>query len=630
MPISIQNFGKRYKANPNNYSIPEFQRMYQWKPPQIEKFFDSILRNFPLPRFFVWELNHETNKALTLYQLPNKFINTKGTKSGEKVPNEVPTTAICDGQQRLTSILIGINGLNYSDGKEPKYLYFNVLCDIYKSKQEEINEDLEVDDKKIITFKFLTEKEAQSEVHPNTFFIKVKELYNKIDEYYKSSDEDIIFNMLEEYNFLNYDFYNNQTREDAAKTILYLFRRFTQDYFDFVDIGKAIGNDYGDIVEFFLRINNENKPLSKNQILYSLLCMYFELEEFNGINLKSDFEEITELAESKSIFKGGDGTYEFFLRAALYASTDIILFKKDTFLPSHAKSILRDWQRMKLSIIKTIKLVSELNLDKIITSVNSLIPVVFHLFKKYNQISAEEKREIMKYIVRAQFSNVFGSHGDTLLLALRNSQKNSFTNNPEYNFNLIDLNNSLSGRKDKKTFNLTETEIIALSEIKYKDKKVRPLLNLIYNNSNFNVRFEIDHFHPADICRVKAKLDLYQVDQGDHVKIRSTYDNLPNLQLLKAECNNDKRAKPIVKWIEGILNKRTDLSCLNGKDNFKDYVLDNKIYLPDDEEYNTEEGVKAFISIENYVQFYDTRKRYFQYLLWEALGNYDAQENPFA
>ncbi len=630
MQISIQNFGKRYKANPNNYSIPEFQRMFQWKPPQIEKFFDSILRNFPLPRFFVWELNHDTNKALTLYQLPNKFLNTKGTKSGDKVPNGIPTTAICDGQQRLTSILIGINGLSYSDGKEAKFLYFNVLCGIHKTKQTEISEDLDVDDKKIITFKFLTEKEAQTEVHPNTFFIKVKELYNKIDEYYISSDNDILSKMLEEYNFLSYGYYNNQIKEDAVNTILFLFRRFKQDYFDFVDIGEAIGNDYHDIVEFFLRINNENKPLTKNQILYSLLCMYFELDEFKDIDLKKDFEEITELVESKSIFKGGDGTYEFFLRAALYSSTDIILFKKDTFLPSHAVAILRDWPRIKISIIKTIKLVTELNLDKIITSVNSLIPVVFHFFKKYNQVSVEDKREILKYIVRAQFSNVFGSHGDTLLLALRNAQKNSFANNPDYAFSLIDLNNSLNGRKDKKSFNLNETEIVALSETKYKDKKVRPLLNLIYNNANFNVRFEIDHFHPADICRVKAKLDLYQVDQGDHVKIKATYDNLPNLQLLKAECNNEKRAKPIVKWIEGILNKRTDLSCLNGKDNFKDYILDNKIYLPDGDEYDTEEGVKAFISIENYVQFYETRKRYFQYLLWEELGDYDVLKNPFA
>ena len=366
MQISILNFGKRYKANPNNYSIPEFQRMFQWKPPQIEKFFDSILRNFPLPRFFVWELNHDTNKALTLYQLPNKFLNTKGTKSGEKVPNGIPTTAICDGQQRLTSILIGINGLNYSDGKEPKFLYFNVLCGIHKTKQHDLVEDL--DDKKNIAFKFLTEKESQAEVHPNAFFIKVKELYNKIDEYYKSSDEEILLSMLEEYNFLQYEYYNNQTKEDAVKEILFLFRRFTQDYFDFVDIGKAIGNDYGDIVEFFLRINNENKPLTKNQILYSLLCMYFELDEFKGVDLKKDFEEITELIESKSIFKGGDGTYEFFLRAALYSSTDIILFKKDTFLPSHAVAILRDWHRIKISIIKTIKLVTELNLDKIITA----------------------------------------------------------------------------------------------------------------------------------------------------------------------------------------------------------------------------------------------------------------------
>jgi hypothetical protein len=626
MSISIHNFAKRYKANPNNYSIPDFQRIFQWKPAQIEKFFDSILRNFPLPRFFVWELNEASNKSLTLYQIPNRFDSTSGTPSEVQVPNEIVTTAICDGQQRLTSILIGINGLKYGTGKskEPKFLYFNVLSDINNTATRAITQE----DKKDVTFVFLTDKEA-NELHPNIFYIKVKELYKKIDEYYDSSNDGVIIDMLDQYNFSQIENYNNEIQDNAVDNIKYFYKRIKANYLDFVDIGESIGNDYGDIVEFFLRINNENKPLKKNQILYSLLCKYFD--SYPNVNLKDDFEKITNLPESKPIFKGLDGTYEFFLRTALYISTDLILFKKDTFKQSHATSILSQWNLVKKSLVSTIKLINELNLENIITSVNSLIPVVYHLYKKNNILTTREKREILKYIVRAQFSNVFGSHGDTLLLSFRNAQRQAFELNENYEFSVLELSNALLDRNDNKRLHLSKDEIISLTELKYGNDKTRPLLNLIYKELNFGITtFEVDHFHPSAICKLKSKLIFNNVNEGDHQFIRSTYNCLPNLQLLKSECNNEKRDKPIVDWIKGIIKADIDYGCLNGKTNFKDYILDNKIKLPEGEENKTEEAVKAFISLDNYVDFYNIRKKYFQYILWEELGDVSLTENPFA
>ena len=626
MPISIHNFVKRYNLNPNNYSIPDFQRIYQWKPAQIEKFFDSILKNFPLPRFFVWELDEATNKSLTLYQIPNRFESTNGTPSEIQVPNEIMTTAICDGQQRLTSILIGINGLKYGStsgkNKEAKFLYFNIL---HLIKDDEVNA-VDADDKKATTFIFLTEREA-NEVHPNAFYIKVKELYKKMDDYYDSNNDNVILSMLDQYNFSQNEGLNNKTLSNAINNIKDFYKRIKANYLDFVDIGESIGNDYGDIVEFFLRINNENKPLKKNQILYSLLCKYFE--NYPNVNLKLDFESITQMPESRPIFKGLDGTYEFFLRTALYITTDLILFKKDSFKESHATAILSQWNRVNLSIVKTIKLITELNLENTITSVNSLIPVVYHLYKKYNVISSNEKREILKYIVRAQFSNVFGSHGDTLLLDFRNAQNEAFVINPNYEFSLVELNNALIGRTDKKSLHLLKDEIIKLTELKYGDNKVRPLLNLIYKELNFNITtFEVDHFHPAAICKTKSRLLLNDVPEGHCQFVRSTYDFLPNLQLLKSECNNEKSDKPISEWIQGIITANIDYGCLNGKTNFKDYIYDNKIQLPEGEVYKTDAGVKTFISLDNYLEFYNTRKKYFQNILWNELGD-TSSANPF-
>jgi hypothetical protein len=67
---------------------------------------------------------------------------------------------------------------------------------------------------------------------------------------------------------------------------------------------------------------------------------------------------------------------------------------------------------------------------------------------------------------------------------------------------------------------------------------------------------------------------------------------------------------------------------LNGNTNFKDYIYDNKIQLPEGDVYKTEAGVKTFISLDNYLEFYNTRKKYFQNLLWNELGD-TSSANPF-
>ena len=55
---SIYNFINLYRQNRSNFGIPEFQRNYTWKDFQIESFFDSLLRKYPIPRFFTWR-THE-------------------------------------------------------------------------------------------------------------------------------------------------------------------------------------------------------------------------------------------------------------------------------------------------------------------------------------------------------------------------------------------------------------------------------------------------------------------------------------------------------------------------------------------------------------------------------------------
>ena len=68
-------------------AVPEFQRGFVWKTAQVKKLFDSLINQYPIGSFILWETN--------------KNIDAR-TLDGEKLPKR--KLLILDGQQRLASI----------------------------------------------------------------------------------------------------------------------------------------------------------------------------------------------------------------------------------------------------------------------------------------------------------------------------------------------------------------------------------------------------------------------------------------------------------------------------------------------------------------------------------------------
>ena len=601
---SITNFITTYGDNRVNYGIPEFQRNYSWQDYQIEHFFDSLIRKYPIPRFFTWRTYDVPSISMTYFStefnLKNRNKPGEGFVEGDykSSPN---TVAICDGQQRLTSLLIGIKGYNISTNKIPKYLYYNIF-----SPEDDLDGS---------KFKILTVNEAAVETI-DTFYIKVSEIYDLIKELGSKTLGEIKKELVSRYNIED-KFPAEYV--DLAKDNTGIFREaMVSNCLDFIEINEAVGNDLNKAVQFFMRINNFGKKLTENQILFSLLSRFLQLEEYKDLELKEDFDEITSNDAYSNLLKNRDKTYDFFLRCALYTSTDRVLFKASNFDKDNCKLILNDWPALKQSIITVLNLMVELKLDKIIVSLNSIIPVIYHAFKKSNLISSAEKDQIMIYIIRAQFSKIFGSHGDNLLTNLKNNQKDRYTAG-NYQFLFSDLNHNLP---EGKSFKLGAVEINELLDLKYGDKKTRPILDLIYTNTVHFVSYQVDHIHAQNICKDKAKLRLENVPEGDLTFVKENFDKLPNLQLLQSGCNSGKSDKLITKWIQDRIEFGAtpggDLVCLNGKNNMLDYIRDNKVSIP--AEYDTAERIAEFLAIENFKLFYDVRKEYFRILLNNLLG----------
>jgi uncharacterized protein with ParB-like and HNH nuclease domain len=120
--------------------LPNIQRYFIWKKEQIEKLFDSIMREYPIGNFLIWKTKEPVKMR--------KFIDNYRdglTLTDFYVPENSKIKLLAlDGQQRLQSLFIALKG-SYN-GKE---LYFNVLS------SEEESDDIKYE------FKFLSFSKAK-------------------------------------------------------------------------------------------------------------------------------------------------------------------------------------------------------------------------------------------------------------------------------------------------------------------------------------------------------------------------------------------------------------------------------------------------------------------------------------
>ena len=109
IPITIAQAIERISSNA--YLLPSIQREFEWPSSKIEWLFDSILRGYPFGSFLFWQVKGETRKAYKFYKFLKHYRQNHQTHNEEfPAAQGNDFIAILDGQQRLTSLYIGICG----------------------------------------------------------------------------------------------------------------------------------------------------------------------------------------------------------------------------------------------------------------------------------------------------------------------------------------------------------------------------------------------------------------------------------------------------------------------------------------------------------------------------------------
>lgn len=131
------------------YLLPGIQRHFVWGTERIERLFDSIMRDYPINTLMLWHITDPSIKeSYRFYDFICDFKESRSGGTTNQIHNKTGQSdfdAVIDGQQRLTSLYIGLLGSytvhmkNKSWDKTTSFtkrrLYLNLM------KEAEPNED---------------------------------------------------------------------------------------------------------------------------------------------------------------------------------------------------------------------------------------------------------------------------------------------------------------------------------------------------------------------------------------------------------------------------------------------------------------------------------------------------------
>ncbi|WP_211092793.1 DUF262 domain-containing protein [Chitinophaga varians] len=505
--------------------LPAIQREYVWNTDAIEKLFDSIMCEYPISTFLFWKIREENRNQWTAYEFIRDF-NTDNPHNKEAnlagVSHDI--YLVLDGQQRLTSLLIGLKG-SY------KYFYYRW----HKTK---------------LYINLLTSPIPPENAQDLTYEFKFKP-DNKADQ--KNSNP--------QYWYLVGDILNFEEAEDAKKSIKTDLANFTEDQRDIANsnIGKLFSRihiartlnyyeeksqNYDKVVEAFIRANTGGIKLGYSDILLSTATA-----KWNKLNAREEIHAFTD--EINSIGSGYSFEKDFVLKGCLYLTENLpIQYKVQNFTRDNLAKIEDNWEITKSCIEKAVKLVSKFGFnDKNLVSKGALLPIALYikLLNKKNFIESTASTDVLnqlsiqRWLTISLLKNAFGSSSDSTLKVVQDVIKDQ----TDYSvFPFEEINKKLN---IESFFN--DTEIEQLLSVNYGTKYSFLLLSLLYPDRDWkDNKYHEDHIFPKSEFTT-SKLKQRGYDEKRIEEYKKCYNALPNLQLLTDSENLQKNACEFDEWL---------------------------------------------------------------------------------
>ena len=568
-PISIKQAVER--INRREFILPAIQREFVWTREQIIRLLDSIMKDYPIGSFLFWEVKSENRSNYQFYEFIQNY-HERDFKHNPSVSlhSDNDVLAVLDGQQRLTSLYIGLTG---SHTEKRRYGRWNnndafPVCRLYLNLTRQLDDvDLTYD------FRFRLDSED---------FIKDEEgdwmRVGKVLEFPRLTD---VINFLREHNLLV-----EQLPQDLlSKLYENIMERAIINYY----IEEE--QDLDKVLNIFIRTNSAGTVLSYSDLLLSMATAEWKNHDAR--------EEINKLVEDLN----DDGTFEFtkdfVLKACLMTADLQTRFATVNFTAENMQKIELIWYRTASACRVTTRLLADFGFTgATLPSINAVLPIVYYVFILNNPNNFLEssnfkadRHKIKRWLCKALLKRIFSGQPDSTLQPIREAIRN-------YNadgFPSEQIEQTL--RSQPRTMQFTSEEVEAILEEKYGSGYTFSVLTLLYPWIDYSNKIHQDHIHPKSLF-TKRRLAAIGFSDDEIRVIQGQADQIPNLQLLQGTMNTEKSDKPFKEW----LNEQYPL------EDERHYYMSHH-YVPDEDS-----------TIENFQSFFEMRRELMKNKLYEIVG----------
>jgi hypothetical protein len=533
-----------------SYFLPAIQRPYVWEPDQIVALFDSLLKGYPISSFLFWELQPENTRNWEIYKFFEHF--RYGDVHNEQAdPDGRDVTLVLDGQQRLTSLLIGLRGsytvkLKHKRWDNPAaWVQHRLYLDIFKDPGTEDQEDRE-DFGITYGLKFAARPPENS----------LSQCWFKVGQILDFRDEDEFDRFKDE---LLDDLPGEVTRQQeriARRNLERLYRTIWKD--DVIAFYTEKNQSYDRVLDIFIRANDGGSKLSKSDLLLSMIT-----SKWDGVNARDEIYGFVERLNN-DLDRRNDLNKDFVMRSCLVISDLDHVYKVNNFTTDSLAVIQRKWPEIKQAVETTVRLINRFGIDRdTLTSMNALLPIAYYVSRLgqarldgSTPFEARNRESIRRWLLGALLNNVFGGNSDQTIGIARSLVREGMDRSSDFPF--MELSEGLQKRRGRTVaFDSNNTD--ALLDTRYGQRTCFLGLSTLYDEHNWgSTIYHIDHIIPRSLGTRKNLQQLGLPEQRIE-EILQCVDRIGNLQLLPGRENSEKSNLEFFDWIgtrdEGFLDR---------------------------------------------------------------------------
>ena len=520
------------------YFLPAIQREFVWKPEQIVQLFDSILRGYPISSFLFWELDPANKDKWEIYRFVDNF-DERGTHNPATNGHGVQQlTLVLDGQQRLTSLLIGLKGSYTAKKKYMRWdnphawvkqrLYLDLL------KDPKATED-EVEIGTRYGFRFAEHPPANTAQH---YWFSVGHILD-----FDSKDQ------FDEFRYAERD----KLPDSITKGQMSVFERTLERLYDAIWKNEGIAyytehdQDYDRVLDIFVRANEGGTKLSKSDLLLSMVTA-----KWGDMNARQEiYGFVDEL--NNQLTRKNDFDKDFVMKSCLVLSDLPVAYLVKNFNNQNLDRIRQNWPHIKQAMRQGVDLVNSFGIDRdTLTGANAIIPLLYFLYTHPKAApqhgstpqDAQNASLMRRWLLMALLNNVFTGQSDTALNASRRVIQERVD---EALFPTSDVSAELA--KSGRLTQFNDQAIANFLEIGYGERETFLALSLLYDDNAWGtMTYHQDHIFPQSLFTSKrlndAGLALHQ-----QLRYRTLMNRIGNLELLSGPENITKSNQEFATWV---------------------------------------------------------------------------------